>query len=181
MKTIEIFYKKREEVKLLENIIIFIERKSIKYLRYLYVLFMIVVLLINKFSSINIISEFFLKDFSSYIITNNSEIITIATIFIGIYFTVYTILMSMDNGSAFSRLRPRNKISLVYILNEGFFNSFVYVILSLLFSTMNGFFPLLFNMVRFGLLISFMYSALVFGVDMFVLIRKDIQKNIDKK
>lgn len=164
---------------MLNKIIIFIERKSIIYLRYLYILFMIVTLLINQYTTFNFIKIFFLETFANYISINNSEVITIATIFIGIYFSVYTILMSSNNGSAFSRLSKRNKISLVNILNEGFLNSFAYVILSLLLSTTNNFLPLFFSMLRFGLLIAFLYSALVFGVDMFILIRADIKKNVN--
>lgn len=140
---------------------------------------MIATLLINQYTSFNFINNFFLETFAYYISVNNSEIITIATIFIGIYFSVYTILMSSNNESAFSRLRKRNKISLVNILNEGFLNSFAYVILSLLLSTTNNFLPLFFFMLRFGLLVAFLYSALIFGVDMFILIREDIKKSIN--
>lgn len=166
-------------MQLLNRIIIFIERKSIIYLRYMYILFMIIALLIDQYTSLDVINIFFLQTFENYISYNNSEIITIATIFIGIYFSVYTILMSSNSDSAFSRLSKRNKISLINILNEGFLNSFAYVILSLLLSTVNDYLPFFFSMLRFGLLIAFLYSALIFGVDIFILMREDIKKNIN--
>lgn len=133
----------------------------------------------NHFSVFSINIVFFVKKFNAYLYNNNSELITIATIFIGIYFSIYTILMSSNEESAFGRLSKRNKVSLIKILNEGFISSFLYVIISLFFTLIYSFSPLFISLIMLGLLILFFYSALVFGLDIYILIKADIEKKIN--
>lgn len=160
------------------KLLLFFERKSIKYVKIIYITFMVLVIIGNHFSSVSVFNNLFIKQFNSYLSQSNPELITIATIFIGIYFSVYTILMSSNTESAFGRLSKRNKVSLIKILNEGFISSFLYVIISLFFSVIYNYFPLISSLIMLGLLILFFYSALVFGLDIFILIKSDIENRI---
>lgn len=162
------------------KLLLFFERKSIKYVKIIYIIFMLFVIIGSRFSYFSNYNDFFIKKFNLYLSQSNSELITIATIFIGIYFSVYTILMSSNMESAFGRLSKRNKVSLIKILNEGFISSFLYVIISLFFPVIYNYFPLVSSLTMLGLLILFFYSALVFGLDIFILIKSDIENRINE-
>lgn len=62
--------------------------------------------------------------------TNNTNLVTISTVFIGIYFSLYSFLLSSNTNSLISKLKFKEYKRLVSIVNRGFISSFVIVIFS---------------------------------------------------
>ena len=61
---------------------------------------------------------------------DNTNLVTISTVFIGIYFSLYGFLLSSDTNSLVSKLRLKEYKRLVSIVNRGFLSSFIIVIFS---------------------------------------------------
>ena len=64
--------------------------------------------------------------------TNNANLVTISTVFIGIYFSLYGFLLSSNTNSLISKLKLKEYKRLVSIVNRGFVSSFIIVIFSFL-------------------------------------------------
>ena len=62
--------------------------------------------------------------------TNNANLVTISTVFIGIYFSLYGFLLSSNTNSLISKLKSKEYKRLVSIVNRGFLSSFIIVIFS---------------------------------------------------
>ena len=62
--------------------------------------------------------------------TNNTNLVTISTVFIGIYFSLYSFLLSSNTNSLISKLKLKEYKRLVSIVNKGFLSSFIIVISS---------------------------------------------------
>ena len=62
--------------------------------------------------------------------TNNTNLVTISTVFIGIYFSLYSFLLSSNTNSLISKLKFKEYKRLVSIVNRGFISSFIIVIFS---------------------------------------------------
>lgn len=60
----------------------------------------------------------------------NGNLVTIATVFIGIYFSLYTFITSADSSSFLSRLSVSDLKKLVRMVNVGFVSSFSIVFFS---------------------------------------------------
>lgn len=163
-------------VKFVQKILIFFERKSIFTLFFVYLVFAIILLISDLLFNIDSPFHKFINDFGAYLTKNNSDLITIATVFIGIYFTIYTLLISFDKDYSFNKLSYKNKKTLIKIMNWGFLSSFSYVIYSLIYSHIYFENPLLASLIIIGILLLFLYSALVFGVVIYILARIDIEK-----
>ena len=62
---------------------------------------------------------------------DNTNLVTISTVFIGIYFSLYGFLLSSDTNSLVSKLKLKEYKRLVSIVNRGFLSSFIIVILKI--------------------------------------------------
>ena len=62
--------------------------------------------------------------------TNNTNLVTISTVFIGIYFSLYSFLLSSNTNSLISKLKFKEYKRPVSIVNRGFISSFIIVIFS---------------------------------------------------
>lgn len=154
---------------------LWIERKSIPFIEILYLVIVgIIGIFIDK-SSINN----FVKSYSIFLDNYNSELITIATVFIGIHFTVYTLLMSASSSSTYSKLNTKNKQSLLKILNHSFGSSFMYVLYSLAHKELSKIFPIFSTFVMLGLLVVVFYSSFIFGITIYRIIKNDISNEIE--
>lgn len=60
--------------------------------------------------------------------TDNTNLVTISTVFIAIYFSLYGFLLSSDTNSLVSKLKLKEYKRLVSIVNRGFLSSFIIVI-----------------------------------------------------
>lgn len=115
------------------------------------------------------------------LIEENNNIITVATVLIGIYFSLYSYILSADLNSFFGRLKEKDDLKfLIAMINLGFFSSFLFVISSLA----NN---LLFRLLQWGIvlilgiLVLIMLGTLIqIGVYYVFIIRNDIFTKFDK-
>lgn len=105
----------------------FIEKQLMKFSLLAYVGFFIIVKMWNSKFYINVIID----GVGRYITTENNSIITVATVFVGVYFTIYTIFTAISTESILVMLEEDNFKSLVKILKLGFYSSMVYIIFSM--------------------------------------------------
>lgn len=155
-------------------IFLFIERKSIIYVEVLYCI-LVLIFLINSDSSLR---KSFVSWYDKFLAVYNSELVTIATVLIGIHFTVYTLLMSASSSSTYSKLSANNKKTLLKILNHSFVFSFLYVIYSLTHKSFSNLFPLGSTLIILGILIIMLYSSFIFGITIYRIIKNDILNEI---
>ncbi|PAF35579.1 hypothetical protein CHH58_16115 [Terribacillus saccharophilus] len=114
------------------------------------------------------------------ILSKDSAIVTIATVFIGIYFTIYTLLGSTQSDSAVAVLTEKNFGTLLKILGNAFVSSFLYVFLSLFSSTLYKHFEDITSFVVINLLIFLLSSALQFGIVIYYIFKADL-KNVKNR
>ncbi len=107
--------------------------------------------------------------------TDNSNLVTIVTVLIGIYFSLYTYLLSADSNSFLAKIRDKNEFyRLVRMINIGFASSMILVLLSFLndelFKVL-GHYYIIFLFVDFILIFGslieiFLYYSLLFKRDL---------------
>jgi hypothetical protein len=126
------------------------------------------------------IFKFFIDDLGYYLVFKDGSIVTVATVFIGIYFSIYTMLTSIQTDSVLSNLGRKNFKKLLSILGMGFISSFSYTLYSIFFiksyeiNKQGTVFWLLLC------LILFMTSAFQFGVIIYIILKRDIAKTIEE-
>ncbi|MCW6666961.1 hypothetical protein NHG34_05290 [Aerococcaceae bacterium NML190938] len=114
-------------MKMWQKVNYFIEKQLMKFSLLAYVGFFIIVKMWNSKFYINVIID----GVGRYITTENNSIITVATVFVGVYFTIYTIFTAISTESILVMLEEDNFKSLVKILKLGFYSSMVYIIFSM--------------------------------------------------
>ncbi|NSP97878.1 hypothetical protein HRE90_08190, partial [Enterococcus faecalis] len=82
------------------------------------------------------------------LVYKNDNIITVATVLIGIYFSLYSFVLGADSNSFFGKLKDKDDLKfLIRMINLGFFSSSLFTLLSLLndllFSLIHGFLVLI--------------------------------------
>ncbi|HEL1759602.1 TPA: hypothetical protein TXU88_001540 [Streptococcus suis] len=101
--------------------------------------------------------------------SNDSNLITISTVFIGIYFTLYTYLLSIDSNSILAKIELREFKKLARMINVGFISSLAVVLCSFL-KTNQIWYYLAISVLVFLLLISAIeiaiYYTLIFKRDL---------------
>lgn len=129
-------------------------------------------------ASVNLLS-FLIEDLGKYLMTEDGSIVTVATVFIGIYFSIYTMLTSIQTDSVMSNLGKKNFQKLLNILGVGFLSSFAYTLYSVFFGTAYSTKPEVAVFFVLLLLIIFMLSAFQFGVIIYIILKKDIAATIE--
>ena len=105
------------------------------------------------------------------LVYKNDNIITVATVLIGIYFSLYSFVLGADSNSFFGKLKDKDL---------GFFSSSLFTLLSLLndllFSLIHGFLVLI-----LGILVIIMLGTLIQIIIYYTLIiRKDILSKFER-
>ncbi|WP_438478071.1 hypothetical protein [Streptococcus pluranimalium] len=85
-----------------------------------------------------VICYFFFKDFFQQLVnwivtityTEDNNLITVSTVFIGIYFTLYTYLLSVTSDSILAKLELREFKKLARMITIGFLSSLIIVLCS---------------------------------------------------
>lgn len=143
---------------------------------------------LTGFLVFQVISEFydlswfnhFMIDIGKALTKNEGTLINIASIFIGIYFTVYTLLGSIKIESTFASIRKENFIKLVKFIKFSAVGAFIFLFYSIfnsiLESTLINISPYL-QIVSIALLIYMLLSALRLGIVVYLIYEKDL-KNI---
>ncbi|MEC6748593.1 hypothetical protein VXN63_08535 [Marinilactibacillus sp. XAAS-LB27] len=121
---------------------------------------LLVLYLLQLFTSMNVFNDFVIG-FESIAIIENGNLVTISTVIIGIYFSLYTYILSVDSDSFISNLKNYKEFSsLISMVNRGFVSSFSLVLLSFLndwlYGIMNNFY-----LVLIGILIIIIFGSLL--------------------
>lgn len=107
---------------------------------------------------------------------DNTNLVTISTVFIGIYFSLYGFFTSADTNSFIAKLKLKEYKRLISIINRGFISSFTIVLFSfvneILYHLLDRVY-ILFLLLVFILLIG---SALQIAIYFSLLLRNDINK-----
>lgn len=142
--------------------------KSLTYTDYVY-----------EYDFLNKIDSFIVNELSMAFIDRDSTLITIAAVFIGIYFTVFTLLATLSGKTSFLILTRRHFKSLIVYTRNAFIAAFAYLVISLIS-------PLLINLswiysiTCLILLVYMLMSALRFGFLIYLILRSDMDNLIDK-
>lgn len=107
---------------------------------------------------------------------DNTNLVTISTVFIGIYFSLYGFFTSADTNSFIAKLKLKEYKRLISIINRGFISSFTIVLFSFLNEILYHLLDrvyILFLLLVFVLLIG---SALQIAIYFSLLLRNDINK-----
>lgn len=134
----------------------------------------------ERYLFLNDISFSLINDLGKYLMTEDSSIVTVATVFIGIYFSIYTMFTSIQTDSVMSNLGRENFQKLLNILGIGFLSSFAYTLFSIFFITAYESIPEISVFIVLLLLIIFMISAFQFGVIIYIILKKDISVTIEE-
>ncbi|MDM5333398.1 hypothetical protein QUF56_09185 [Ureibacillus composti] len=138
---------------------------------------------INHFLIINsnpigipFIDTYFVDKFKNLLTSEDGTLISIASIFIGIYFTVFTLFSNIKVDSTFSILEQENFEKLLKYIRNAFIGAFIYLVFALFTSVdpKNPDFTLL--VLTLILLLYMLLSALRFGIVIYIIFNTDIKK-----
>lgn len=110
-------------------------------------------------------------------IDRDSTLITLSAIFIGIYFTTFTLMSTISTKSSFSILKKQQFTDLINYIRNAFIASFLYLVVSLIlpiFSKTGWFF----SIVSLTLLVYMLLSAFRFGALVYMILKRDINRYI---
>ncbi|QWU46402.1 hypothetical protein [Bacillus sp. NP247] len=160
----------------LDRFFLFLEEHGLKCIVFFSLASLIIIL--NWFNgSINI------NNFLSYFLSKKeSSFISIAAIFIGVYFALFTIFTSVKRGSIISTLSEEDLTKLIKYLRNALIGGFLYIILTLFFSSdNNSLIAQYFNIILFTSLIYMLLSALRFGGYITFIVYDDISKMLTER
>lgn len=132
------------------------------------------------------VHELFIKMFKSFL-EREGVLITISAVFIGIFFTVFSILGSIKLESSFATLTQSNFSRLIKFIFFSLLSSFCYLFFSLVVPTIIKIYEPLTDSIAFIsliLLTHMLLAALRFGIMIFLIFKHDIEKlysNLDKE
>jgi len=127
----------------------------------------------SKFGNVSA-ELFFTTTLKDTLLEKDSTLITIAAVFIGIYFTVFTLLSSIKVESTFSILTKDNFNKLLRYIKNAFIGSFIYLFFSLFSNSItNDWYLAIISLV---LLLYMLLSALRFGMIIYLIFSRDVKK-----
>jgi cell division protein FtsL len=170
-------------IKLLSNSIGWIIEKGLFYLFFgviALILFNQTILFFNESYGLMQIEVYLKEQYQVLILPNIGTITTIASVFVGIYVTVLSILGSIRANSLMALLDDRNLKKLVKFIRDAIISSFVVIFYSLIAAIVhNGFIQ---SFLYFTFLILMLLTALRFGANILIIYSHDLNKlkaNID--
>lgn len=110
-------------------------------------------------------------------IDRDSTLITLSAIFIGIYFTTFTLMATISTKSSFSLLKKQQFTDLLDYIRNAFIASFLYLVVSLILPIFSktGW---LFSIISLILLVYMLLSAFRFGALIYMILKRDINRYI---
>lgn len=129
--------------------------------------------LLPIFKSILPFANWLTTDFYESLYDKGGILITVSAVFIGIYFTIFSLLGNIREDSSINLLSENHFKKLLNYIFLAFLSSFGYLLLSLFIQRDN---EVLFIRITLLILLTYMfYSAFRFGIIMFYSYRKDFQ------
>jgi len=107
---------------------------------------------------------------------DNTNLVTISTVFIGIYFSLYGFLLSSDTNSIVSKLKLKEYKRLVSIVNRGFLSSFIIVIFSFFNENIYNWVGEIYILFLFVIFLLLIGSAIQIAIYFTLLFRYDLNK-----
>lgn len=107
---------------------------------------------------------------------DNTNLVTISTVFIGIYFSLYGFLLSSDTNSLVSKLKLKEYKRLVSIVNRGFLSSFIIVIFSFFNENIYNWVGEIYILFLFVIFLLLIGSAIQISIYFTLLFRYDLNK-----
>lgn len=173
-----------KKMKLIDKIYLFLENRFILIIMALLFLFVSTLKIISLLGYseyvlfIHYLNLFLINDFSEVLIESDSTLITLAAIFIGIYFTAFTLLATLSVKSALSRLEREQFTKLLSYIRNAFLASFAYVVFSLVANFIFGY-GWSYSVISLLLLTYMLLSALRFGLLIYIILNRDIGFYLD--
>lgn len=78
------------------------------------------------------LGAFFYHFLPEFLSNNGSNLIALSAIFIGIYFTVFTLISTLNLNSSIAKLSEKNFKTLIYFIRNAFIGTFAYVLFLLI-------------------------------------------------
>ncbi|MDA2091073.1 hypothetical protein PDN23_00070 [Bacillus cereus] len=130
------------------------------------------------------IEQFITVHLKNFFITKEGSLGTITAVFIGIYFTVFSILGSIRIGSTFATLTNKNLKKLVKFIKNALIGAFIFLFFLLSIQIFIQLTNWILIVIGFLLLLYVFLSAIRFGIVIYFIIKKDIENthsNIEKE
>lgn len=108
--------------------------------------------------------------------TDNTNLVTISTVFIAIYFSLYGFLLSSDTNSLVSKLKLKEYKRLVSIVNRGFLSSFIIVIFSFFNENIYNWMGKIYILFLFFIFLLLIGSAIQIAIYFTLLFKYDLNK-----
>lgn len=125
------------------------------------------------------IHEFIIVDIANTFMDRDSTLITISAIFIGMYFTTFTLITTISSESAFNILNEEQFSNLINYIINAFIASFLYLVISLLLPLFEKS-DWIFSFVSIPLLLYMLLSAFRFGWLIYLILIRDINKYVKR-
>ncbi|MEG0078818.1 MULTISPECIES: hypothetical protein [Enterococcus] len=153
------------------------------YLLYFSIVFFVVTItageVLAMWAQCSGIKNFLVYEMGSYLATEDNSLVTVATVFIGIYFTIYTMLTAIQSESVLANLKKADFKKILSILSVGFCSSFFYTLYSIFFKVSYNAQKEITSYLILLLALIFFISALQFGVLIALILRRDIYGAIE--
>lgn len=132
------------------------------------------------------VNEFIIEDF---LLKREGTLISIAAIFIGIYFSIFTLLLTVKSSSKIVRLGIKTYKELIVFLRNAFIGSFIYIIYAIVFPLKVyvdeiGIFKFSKELFLGVLVVYMLLSAFRVGITFIYIFKKDLNnlyENIEKE
>lgn len=151
----------------LDRLFKFLEKWGIIVILFIVTLSLLFLLYYQRDLTLNIF-EFLLNQ-------KEGAFLTIAGIFIGIYFAIFSFFIGIKPDSVMADLDDEDILTLVRFLRQSFVSSFAYIFLTLLnLPFLTGVFKICFHFILFSTLLYMLLSALKVGIYMYITFKGDI-------
>ncbi|MBU8655585.1 hypothetical protein [Bacillus pumilus] len=152
---------------LLDRLVKFLEKWGIIIILFIVTLILLFSLYFQRDLTLNIF-EFFLNE-------KEGAFLTIAGIFIGIYFAIFSFFIGIKPDSVMADLDDEDILTLVRFLRQSFVGSFAYIFLTLLnFPFLTGVFKICYYFILIDTLLYMLLSALKVGIYMYITFKRDV-------
>lgn len=124
-----------------------------------------------------------------FLVNREGILVSIAAIFIGIYFTLFTLLLTIKPESKIIQMGLKTYKELLTFIKHAFIGAFLYLFYVILYPLINfgqavGLFKFLYEVVLSGLILYMLLSAVRVGIAYFIIFKFDLESfiaNIDKE
>lgn len=157
-----------------------IENKLLKLSIVIYIIIWISSYWLLKYKSNDFMVELLINKLGRHLTMSDSSLVTVATVFIGIYFTIYTMLISIQSDSVLANLEKTDFKKILRILTVGFVSSFIYTFYSIFFQLSYNSSKVLTSFAVLFLALIFLISAFQFGTLLTLILTQDIYGAIKK-